>query len=319
MERALHDPERGYYSRRVRDVGRSGDFSTSATLSPLLGRAVGGWLKSALKELPRVRDVIEIGPGNGVLMRVTARSLPWWTRRRLRWHLVETSPVLREIQEQTLRGLKPRWWPRIEEALAAADGAALIYHNELLDAFPCRLLEWTDAGWREVWVSLHPNETREELREMEPLPWSSALQAWTTAHPPPAPRQRVEVHSAVRDWLAAWTPHWQAGQMLTIDYGDVFPAVYHRRPRGTVRAYFMQQRLEGPAVYQNIGRQDLTADINFTDYRAWTGELGLKEIFFDTQAAFIRHQDAQPKTAADHQLLHPAGAGAAFKAVIHRR
>ncbi len=65
-------------------------------------------------------------------------------------------------------------------------------------------------------------------------------------------------------------PSWKAGRMLTIDYGADSNQIYHRRPRGTVRAYLLQQRLEGPAIYQNVGRQDITADVNFTDLQNWS-------------------------------------------------
>jgi hypothetical protein len=81
----------------------------------------------------------------------------------------------------------------------------------------------------------------------------------------------------------------------------------------------MQHRVDGPALYQNIGRQDLTADINFTDYRAWASELGLRETFYDTQAAFLRSQRVTPHTPADDHLFHPEGAGGAFKVVVHAR
>ena len=60
--------------------------------------------------------------------------------------------------------------------------------------------------------------------------------------------------------------------MLTIDYGGAAEDIYHRRPRGTIRAYLLQHRLEGPAVYENPGRQDLTADVNFTDLIEWSGD-----------------------------------------------
>ncbi len=321
MRRALYDPQRGYYSRRVRDVGRTGDFSTSATLSPLLGRAVARWLQTARRERPDIRHVIEVGAGSGVLMRETARRLGWWRRRGLRWHVVETSPVLREKQQAALGFLRPRWWTSLEEALAATGGVALIYHNELLDAFPCRLFEWNaEAGWREVWVrSAAGVVTGEELRESEPPAGASALQTWSVETPPPASRQRVEVHESVHDWLAGWTSLWHAGQMLCLDYGDAFPALCHRRPGGTLRGYFMQQRIEGAAMYQNVGRQDLTADINFSDYRAWAAELGLREVFYGTQRAWIEGLGLQPQSAADEHLIHPAGAGGAFKAVIHQR
>ncbi len=39
MRWALHDPQHGYYARRIGDVGRTGDFSTSATVSSALAQA----------------------------------------------------------------------------------------------------------------------------------------------------------------------------------------------------------------------------------------------------------------------------------------
>lgn len=315
MQRALFDPQRGYYSRKIQTVGRGGDFTTSATLSPVLGQGIARWLKTALAEQPAIRDVIEIGAGTGTLMAQVRAELGWWTRRRLRWHIVETSPVLKERQQQTLRGGSVTWWTHLEEALSHTGGHALLYHNELLDAFPCRLLEKAADRWQEIWVgfSKEGNPTEERI-ECEPLPWAAAFQ--TKSLPP---GQRVEVHASVRDWLIGWTPHWRSGQMLTIDYGDTFPALYQRRPRGTLRGYFMQQRVDGPALYQNIGRQDLTADINFTDYRAWASELGLTETFYDTQAAFLHSHRVTPRTPADDHLFHPEGAGGAFKVVVHAR
>lgn len=315
MGRALFDPQRGYYSRNIQTVGRHGDFSTSATLSPLLAQGIARWLKSALATQPAIRSIIEVGAGSGQLMRQIRQNLGWWTRRRLRWHIVETSPSLKAQQQKNLPASSIHWHTQLEDALQASDGQALIYHNELLDAFPCRLLQKTPSTWQELWLHFSPTgHVTEELRDCEPLPWSSALSTGTF----PA-GQRVEVHASVRDWLAAWTPHWKSGQMLTIDYGDTFPSLYHRRPGGTLRGYFMQHRVEGPALYQNIGRQDLTADVNFTDYRAWTQDLGLRELFYGTQAAFLHSQGARPRSAADHHLLHPDGAGGAFKAVVHAR
>jgi SAM-dependent MidA family methyltransferase len=108
--------------------------------------------------------------------------------------------------------------------------------------------------------------------------------------------------------------------MLTVDYGDVFPALYHRRPRGTLRAYLLQQRLEGDAIYENPGRQDLTADVNFTDYRHWAGILNWQEVSYGTQAEFIRARTArETKSGADSFVMDGEGAGGAFKHVIHRK
>ena len=134
--------------------------------------------------------------------------------------------------------------------------------------------------------------------------------------PPSSPKQRCELHTGIARWLADWSPHWKAGAMLTIDYGDTFPAPYHRRPNGTLRAYLLHQRLEGADVYANAGRQDITCDINFTDVQRWSGQLGMSGLHLETQSAFIRrHVPSAEATAgaADRFVLDEAGAGGAFK------
>lgn len=303
MARALFDPERGYYRRHIRTVGLQGDFSTSATLSPSLGGAIAAWLKAESRTQPVVRHVIEVGAGDGSLMQAVRKSLGWWLRRKFTFHIVETSPVLREQQQKRL-GSAVRWHNDIESALTHAQGSAFIYHNELLDAFPATLVQWNAAEqrWLEVWVpeSLHQHNL-------------DAAQYSVLRHKAFPDRQRCEIHPSIRDWLQNWAPRWKSGAMLTIDYGDEFPRLYHRRPNGTLRAYLLHQRLTGADIYANPGRQDITADINFTDYRAWLAELGLQEVSHQALADFLYPHGAPP------QLLDPEGAGSAFKCLVHRR
>ncbi len=303
MARALFDPERGYYTRQIRTVGRAGDFSTSATLSPALGRAVAAWIKAESRLQPQVCHIIEIGAGDGSLMHAVRKSLGWWARRRFTFHIVDTSPVLRQEQQKKL-GTKVTWHQDIESALAAAQGHAFIYHNELLDAFPATLVQWSAAEqrWLEVWVpeQLHPQSL-------------DAAHFSALRHTTFADRQRCELHPSIRDWLQQWTPHWKSGAMLTIDYGDEFPRLYHRRPHGTLRAYLLHQRLTGADIYANPGRQDITADINFTDYASWLRELGLEQSSQQTLAEFL-HSQVAPACLTDSD-----GAGTAFKCFVHRR
>ncbi len=309
MARALHDPQRGYYARRIQTIGARGDFSTTATLSPLLGQAIAAWIKDEARVMPEVRHIIEVGAGNGMLMATVRQSLGWWRRRGFQWHIVETSESLRGLQKQSL-GKSVCWHDDLQHALNACGGRAFIYHNELLDAFPVLLVQWHEGRWHEVFVDFPDGNARESLQPFAPDSDFSALQ-----QAPKLMQQRCEIHATVRDWLRGWAPAWQQGSMLTIDYGDVFPALYDRRPHGTLRAYLMHQRLEGHAIYQNIGRQDITADINFTDYRAWAQSLGWQEASFQTQAEFI----ASRVSASKDQIMDSDGAGGAFKVVVHRK
>jgi len=303
MQRALHDPGGGYYARRIRGVGGRGDFTTAAMLSPALGKAVSAWAAGALRE-SGCRNLIEVGPGEGALAADVFNHLPWLIRRKTTLHLVETSAPLIEKQRKLL-GTRCRWHPTLGAALSACRGRAVIYSNELVDAFPVRLFQNQPEGWLEIGLSRSQSGHYVE-RHMPPaaLPPSSSF---TVRHPS---GQRVEVHDSYRAWLAEWMPKWKAGRLLTIDYGAVADQLYHRQPQGSLRAYLFHQRLTGPAVYQNPGRQDITADVNFTDLidwsASWTADSRLLP-FGD----FIRPFTSL-KNPSDQALLDPAGAGGAF-------
>ena len=303
MRRALHDPACGYYARRITGVGRRGDFTTAPMLSEAPARAIARWAAKALRATA-CRDLVEIGPGDGCLAAAVLRHLPWPVRLRTRLHLVETSAPLGMLQRELL-GRRARWHASPADALAACAGRAVIFSNELVDAFPARRFRQTPDGWRELAVCRTTDGIiRESLLPPGPLPESSTL---TASHPP---GQTVEVHDAYHRWLAGWLPQWRAGRMLTIDYGATADRLYHRRPHGTLRGYLLQQRLEGPAVYQNPGRQDLTADVNFTDLIGWSAPwAGSPRLL--TLAGFLR--DAiNPANPIDAALTDACGAGEAF-------
>jgi SAM-dependent MidA family methyltransferase len=303
MHRALYDPERGYYARRIRGLGKRGDFTTAPMLTEALGSAIADWAVRALRETG-CRDLIEIGPGEGWLAADVWRKLPALTRWKSRLHLVETSPPLAAIQRETL-GKHATWHTTPGEALAACGGRAVIFSNELVDAFPVRRFAKTPAAWQEIAVGIAADGTAtESLLPPAALPPSSGF---ADIH---APGQRIEVHDSYRRWLLDWLPSWRAGRLLTIDYGATADRLYERRPHGTVRGYLLHQRLEGPAIYQNPGRQDLTADVNFTDLiewsAPWTGASRLQ-----TLAAFL-NTPAKRRHAGIGKFLDDQDAGGHF-------
>ena len=264
---ALHHPQDGYYTQNVRTIGGRGDFTTAPQLTPALGEAIGQWLQGEAEQRGWKRfNVIECGPGSGALAAAVTKSFGWLGRRKLDLHLVETSEPLRVEQQKRVRGT---WHPTVEEALVACEGRALIYHNEFLDAFPCRLFRKESEGWTELQLKVIEGKLQEVfLPPTRPLPASTVFaREWATG-------QRIEVFKSVRDWMRGMAGSWKQGAMLTIDYGGKAEEIYHRRPGGTLRAYRSQERLHGESVYGLPGRQDITADVNFEDLAMWAGELG---------------------------------------------
>jgi SAM-dependent MidA family methyltransferase len=298
MARALHDPQHGYYARRITGVGRRGDFTTAPMISDSLAQAIANWAARALRE-SGCRDLIEMGPGEGTLAAAVWKFLPWHLRWRCHLHLVESSEPLRARQRERL-GNRASWHLDMPAALDACGGKAVIFSNELVDAFPVRRFQKTELGWQETAVRLDENQrAHESLLAPATLPDSSSF---TEAHPI---GQIVEVHESYQRYLTRFLPLWKAGRMLTIDYGSSADSLYHRRPRGTLRAYLLQQRLEGPAIYENPGRQDLTADVNFTDLQNWSAPWVSSQNLVSLRE-FLN-------SPADPMLLDPQGAGDAFQ------
>jgi SAM-dependent MidA family methyltransferase len=307
MEAALYDPANGYYTRRIKTVGRGGDFSTAATLSPLLGRAIVGWMR----EGEQFNHLIEVGPGNGALAAAVLKELGWWKRRGTTLWLVEKSPVLRAQQQAKLKQGRVRWVDSVTEALERAGGEAMIYSNELVDAFPVILAEWREGAWQEVWLELTAEgRLVETLRPLKEEISSVALrEQWDRPE-----GQRVEIPWSFREWLAAWRPAAKNVRMLTIDYGGRFPELHARRPAGTLRAYLRHERKQGTAIYENMGSQDLTADVCFDDLIHWGGELGLETILHLTQGEFLQRY-GKPNSASlnEEYVMREDGAGGAFR------
>jgi SAM-dependent MidA family methyltransferase len=75
----------------------------------------------------------------------------------------------------------------------------------------------------------------------------------------------------------------------------------------------MQQRIEGPGIYENPGRQDLTADVNFTDLERWSAPWA-ETLRLESQREFLR-SFAGPEDAA---VMDGHGAGGAFRVLEQR-
>ncbi len=296
MREALYHPQFGYYTAGIRGIGRRGDFTTWPLLHDNLSRAIARW---ALDHKPPGRwHLIEIGAGTGELAAAVLRAIGWWNRPR--FHIVEISPALRTEQQKRL-GRKVIWHNTVAEALAACGGDALIFSNELVDAFPCRIFQKKDAAWRELALRLDDGHVVEIWRESPPPESTIRDHEWSEG-------QRIEVQESYRDWLNEWLSTWKTGAMLTIDYGDTCPALYYRRPHGTLRAYAHQQRLEGAEAYAGFGLRDLTVDVNFSDLQQWAGQ----ESAVLPLAEFLTLQHVKNISSLCH-------AGEAFKAMTQLR
>jgi len=154
MAEALGHPEYGYYATRD-PLGRRGDFVTAPEISQVFGELIGLWCVDLWDRAGRPSPFIlaELGPGRGTLMADAlraARTMPGFLAA-LRLHLVETSPVLRRVQQRALGPFAPLWHDSIA---SLPGGPRLLIANEFLDALPIRQLVKTATGWHEKLIGL---------------------------------------------------------------------------------------------------------------------------------------------------------------------
>ena len=310
MQEALYHPHFGYYSAKIQDVGPTGDFSTSATLDEGLPQAIAAWITARAKALGWRRiPVIEIGAGSGTLTRAILRQLNWRTSWRIDYMIHETSPVLKKNQEELLRWKGVRWISCLSDTLEKSGGRALIFSNELGDAFPSRLFQKRGREWQEISLQFDGQSNLSEI-----IMGSAHADPWFAQFDHLPEGQRIERIDSYQSWLKEWSTRWKEGALLTIDYGDTADRLYDRKPQGSLRAYWRHQRLTGRDLYARFGKQDLTSDVNFSDLIQWGKDLNWKHRPLMTQREFEKLYLPESKfRSLSARFTQPGDAGDAFK------
>ncbi len=310
MDKALFDPDQGYYSKNIAKIGFRGDFSTSATQSRLLARAlVAGW-RECCKQQGRLLPFLEIGGGSGDLMLDISKELSWWERLRVRYLMVERSAHLRDFQKMAGGGFV-RCYEDIAPALRACKGCAFIFSNELVDAFPARQFVFQEGEWWELGLAVIDRQIIRQAYQQD-LPESLAFERWAQDG------QVIEVHESYLQWYASWQEHWKCGTLITIDYGDENNLLYYRRPQGSLRGYKSHQVLQADELPALCGHCDITCDVNFSDLKC-LAERSLHDVVELIDQHDFLAPYAKAGDAADAHLIAKPGAGDHFKVLISQR
>ena len=140
MEQVLAHPEHGYYMRQD-PFGVDGDFITAPEISQMFGELLGLWagVSWMMAGSPGSVNLVELGPGRGTLMADMLRAAPLVEgfAEVIEVHMVETSPILKAIQEETLKDAAISEPPLWHKALAdVPEGPSIIIANEFFDALP---------------------------------------------------------------------------------------------------------------------------------------------------------------------------------------
>lgn len=289
MEWALYHPEFGYYSVGP-EIGPRGDFTTSPEASPAFGQllAVHALEIDSILGHPSPFHLIECGPGRGTLaldlLDLLSSSYPDLYGR-IRYWLVEISPGLVEAQKARLllrHGGVVAWAANLDELPRGLTGSLLA--NEVLDAFPVHVLENHGGIIVEHFVDVAPEGDLQIVYKAASDPrLLDHLEQYRIGL---APGQKVEVNLASREWIALVSSVLGCGLVTVVDYGDMSPQRYSEsRKEGTLLGYYGGSVTD--SVLANPGKQDLTALVDFTDFKRTAIDNGFSVVGFTRQANFL--------------------------------
>ena len=360
MDMVLYHPEHGYYSSDAVKIGfQGGDFFTSPNLCADFGELLAEQFFQMWEILgkPVPFSLVEMGAGQGLLalhiLKYHQLHYPdFFTA--LEYIIVEKSPTLKQEQQQRLQDFPVRWC-NLEEIPANAI-AGCFFSNELVDAFPVHQFILETGEFREIYVTTDRNE-KETNAPCPMTPVASSRQSRPTHWLPHAPcpsfvevtgepstpqlaeyldlvginthaypdGYRSEINLAALDWLSIVADRLQRGYVLTIDYGYPAGRYYNpRRSQGTLQCYYQHRFHDNP--YINIGRQDITAHVDFTALERWGERCSLEKVGFIQQGLFLMALGLGDRIAALsdqqqplsqllqrrdslHQLIDPTGLG----------
>jgi SAM-dependent MidA family methyltransferase len=278
MTACLHDPDDGYYAARPR-LGAEGDFITAPLISQMFGELIGLWAGEMWDRMgrpPAVR-LVELGPGDGTLMRDALRALnhvPGFAAAADLW-LVEPSAPLRALQAAQLAGVDARWADRLDEVPGSAP--LLLIANEVLDCLPARQFVRTEAGWAERRVGL--DAAGELTFGLAPAPGGFEAPPFAEAAPIGAILELSSAQTALAEEIGLRVVD-DGGAALLIDYGRDAPGF-----GDTLQALTRHTKVSPLAT---PGQADLTVHADFPAVAAAARRAGAEATPILSQTDFLR-------------------------------
>ncbi len=349
MERALYEPEGGYYMKRLPPEVRKRDYYTSPDVSEIFGRCLARQLAEmwrALDEPPRFR-IVELGAGRGLLCRDVCRALERDAPdclSRTDYVAVERSPGRLQDLEEGLDSAGDAWRDRlawvdsIEEVPSGITG--VVFSNEVFDALPVHRARPRRAGVSEVSLPAAGGGGGfyEELGDPSTPTLATHFETLGLAPASEDEKARTEINLKATDWMRTIGQKLLRGFVLTLDYGLPASELYapHRlSDGGTLMCYHRHRAHADP--YIHVGEQDLTAHVDFTALAMAGREEGLEPAGFTDQhhalvglgvAEEVRSVppgEGEEAIRALHRnlsiknLLLPGGLGGALKVLIQHK
>jgi len=322
MERALYEPELGYYRSAADRPTDTGDFLTAPETHAIFGWTIALRIEEMWVDLgePNPFGLVEYGAGSGTLAIAILEGLRRHGSSRL-LEAIRYEPI--EANQYRLADLRRRFEEsgladRLAPPGSPSDGplpvTGVLLANEFLDALPVHRVVIRGGELRELFVAW-----RERFVEIVAAPSTPELARRLADDGLDPGRmaegQVAEMSLGLEPWLDDVAARLARGYVVAIDYGYPAAELYGpRRLAGTLLGYRGHRVEEDP--FTDPGLIDLTAHVDFTALQVLGERRGLRSVAFATQSEFLvasglelelRALQESPETTAEDYLRARSG------------
>lgn len=336
MELSLYHSDLGYYTRESHRVGKAGDFITSVSIGKCYGTILAHYF-SSLIELQFSKEkqivIVEFGAEYGDLaidiMSELKNILNDEQFQNLKYLVVEPFDSKRRKLKNRLVNEELNNIKVIADLNEQNNLNGFVLGNEVLDAMPFKRVRFRNKKWVELGVGLEKSDKSLSLIEVENGIQCELLSAWALDASNELPEGfTTEVNLRLNKFIESIYSSFSKVSGLFIDYGSTTDElIASNRLGGTVRGYSDHKYITD--LLASPGTHDITANVNFDDFRLIAQRAGfevigpIEQYRFLTNAAknwLIDIEKSQMQRADKEQiinqfkmLIHPTTMGRSFK------
>ena len=277
INHALYDKENGYYMKK-NPFGKEGDFITSPNITRLFSEIIAIWVITFWKSIgsPKKFNLIELGAGNGEMMKVVSETLKNFPDCFNSCNLIinEKSSYLINEQKKNLNSEKIIWVNQVE----IDNSFPCIYlANEFFDALPIKQFFKKENNWQERYVNLKTyqkaefNDKEVDIKIIEQeLKFEISKNQEIIEYSPEAFKYLEKICKIIQK---------RDGGLLIIDYGYLDSKI-----KNTIQA-IKDHKFSN--ILENIGDSDITYNLNFNLFANYIHQFEKLDHLITNQKKFL--------------------------------
>ena len=274
---SLYNKKFGYYMNK-NPFGKEGDFITAPNVSRLFSEMMAIWIIGFWQSLgfPKKINLVELGAGNGEMMKVLIESFKNFPVffKSCNFIIHEKSLSLIKVQKKNLKKNKIVWVSKINKI---KQNPCIFIANEFFDSIAIKQFNKKEKIWFEKFVNLENKEKAfffEKEIDIKKLEKKIGFKISQN-------QNFIEYSELGVNYLRniAKIIKKNNGGILLVDYG-----CFDKKMKNTLQGVSNHKFSN---VLENIGKTDITHNINFNFFKKIIKQLGGLKDNLTTQRAFL--------------------------------